>query len=443
MNAPYEYYKMLTDIDTDLSHKSGQRMEEYIKNSEAVYHGIVVRSLYIPKIFTETAAELFSSLTKTMYTILKKVIAEYENNSEYRKLFGFEPRLEELILRKSRYEQLLPLSRLDIFFNDEDYSFKFCEFNADGASAMNEDRELNNALLLSDTFTKFKEKYNVRTYELFHSWAEEFINIYNTSDNPLQKPNIVITDFFTHDVGYEFKRFRSAFADKGLNCEIVDITKLEYDGKHLTTPSGMRVDAIYRRAVTCDIMEHYDEVQPFINAVKDDNVILIGDFKTQIIHNKIIFKVLHDNMTSKILDSDEVDFIRQHIPFTTVLIADTAEKYNVFSDKDSWVIKPEDSYASKGFHAGVECKTSAEWVEAVKNNIGNGYILQEYVKPYEILNIDYLHEDNPRYRNYSSITGLFVYNGKFSGIYSRIAKTSIISTQYSEMSLPSIVVSEK
>jgi hypothetical protein len=51
--------------------------------------------------------------------------------------------------------------------------------------------------------------------------------------------------------------------------------------------------------------------------------------------------------------------------------------------------------------------------------------------------------ENAKYKKYSNITGMYVYNGKLAGLYSRIAKNSIISTQYSEMSLPTIVVSEK
>lgn len=443
MNKPYQYYKALTDSDILSASKSAKKMQQYIENSEAVYHGIIVRSLYIPKIFTEDMVTLFKELTDTTYKILEKVIANYKSNSKYRQLFGFSKQLEELILRPDTYECALPIARIDIFFDEDDYSFKFCEFNADGASAMNEDRELNIALLKSSTYDKFKERYETKTFELFDSWVGEFLSIYKSTKDAKKSPNIAIVDFFPHDIGFEFKRFEKHFKDRGLNCEICPIDTLSYEGKNLISPSGMVIDAIYRRAVTCDIMENYDNVLPFINAVKDNNVILIGDFKTQIIHNKIIFKILHDDMTKEFLTDEENEFIKKHIPFTAVLNDRSVRENNVLKDKNSWVIKPQDSYASKGFYAGVEFDDDILWKEAVEKNIDNDYILQEYVKPYEILNIDLLHEDNPEYQNFSSITGLFVYNGKFSGIYSRIAKTSIISTQYSEMSLPSIVVKEK
>lgn len=438
-----EYYRGLIDSNFKKNIKSAQEQREYIENSTARYHGRIVYTMYIPKLFTKEAAEYFDKITGTMYGIMVKVIKEYEQNPEYRKLFGFDKRLEELILRPDRYDCKLPIARIDIFFNEEDFSFKFCEFNTDGASAMNEDRELNNAVARTKAFKDFQRKYNTKTYELFDSWVEAFTDIYKTYPKAKEKAHVAIVDFMSSASDNEFEVFKEHFIKKGYTCEICEITKLGYTDGKLLSPSGKQIDVIYRRAVTCDIMKNYDRVKPFINAVKNDDVCLIGDFKTQIVHNKRVFKILHDDMTAAFLTDEENDFIAEHIPYTAFLTPDEVKRNDVLRNKDKWVIKPEDSYASKGVYAGVEFDSEKEWIEHVTENIGKDYLLQEYVKPYETLNIDITHDENAQYRNYSSITGLFVYGGKFSGIYSRIAKNSIISTQYSEMSLASVVADNK
>ena len=64
------------------------------------------------------------------------VIEEYLDNPDYRAMFGFPAELEEMILRRPAYRTLLPVCRLDIFLNEETGDFRFCEFNADGSSAM-------------------------------------------------------------------------------------------------------------------------------------------------------------------------------------------------------------------------------------------------------------------------------------------------------------------
>lgn len=437
-----EYYRGIIDSDIKKHIKSAEEERIYIEHSTARYHGNIVYTMYIPKLFTQSAAKYFSEITDTMYGIMIKVIKEYEKNAEYRKLFGFEKRLEELILRPDRYECKLPIARIDIFFNEDDFSFKFCEFNTDGASAMNEDRELNNAVSHTAAFKKFNEHYETYTFELFDSWINEFMRIYKTYPKAKKHPNVAIVDFMSSASDNEFNVFKERFEKRGINCEICEITELSHKDGKLVSPSGNTIDVIYRRAVTCDIMKNYDRVQPFINAVKNDDVCLIGDFRTQIVHNKRVFKILHDDMTLAFLTAKERDFVKEHIPFTTFLTPEAVKKHDVLRKKDNWVIKPEDSYASKGVYAGVEFEDEKDWIKHVTENIGAGYLLQEYVKPYESPNIDLPHDKTAQYRNYSSITGLFVYGGKFSGIYSRIAKTGIISTQYSEMSLASVVVKE-
>lgn len=443
MTEPNSYYMGIINSNLKKNRHDGKKAQERMIKSTAYSHGILVYTLYMPKIFNENMVSYFKYISDTMYGILDKVIKEYEINPEYRRLFGFDARLEELILRPRTYSCSLPISRIDIFFNEDDYSFKFCEFNADGASAMNEDRELNKIISQTYAYKKFAEKFNIRTSELFESWADEFLKIYSETENACPCPHIAIVDFIHGEKNYEFEAFREAFNSRNCTCEICDIEELQYSGSALYSKSGKKIDAIYRRAVTCDIMHEYNNITDFINAVKDNSVILIGDFRTQIIHNKIIFAILHHKMTAKFLTEEECEFINEHIPFTARLCSESIEKYKILEEKDKWVVKPEDSYASKGVLAGVECKHNKKWRKFVKENMDNNYILQEYCKPYENINIDLLHNSEAQYMPYSNITGLFVYGGKLSGIYSRIAKNSIISTQYSEMSLPTIIVDEK
>lgn len=443
MNYFLNYYKGVVDANIKKNAASAVKQSEYILNSTARYHGNYVYSLYIPKIFTTDDVAVFKNIVRTTYTILNKVIAEYERNPAYRKLFGFDKRLEELILRNDSYNCKLPIARFDIFYDENDTDFKFCEFNADGTSAMNEDRELNKAIKLTNAYKIFSSHFPTKTYELFDSWVDEFTAIYKTCPAYKKHATVAIVDFIGDYENTEFSVFRERFFNHGYNCEICDIRDLKYEGGKLLTDGRKVIDVIYRRAVTCDIMEHYDEVLPFISAVKNNDVCLIGDFKTQIIHDKILFKIIRDDMTKSILTDEEYYFVCMHFPYTVSLTENSAKELNVLNDKDHWIIKPEDSYASRGIYAGCEFDSREKWTKAVKSNFNNHYLLQQFIKPYELDNIDLTHNKHAGYGKYANITGLFVYNGKFSGIYSRISKTDIISTQYSEMALPTVIVEEK
>ena len=424
------------------SKKSSDRSLGYLRGSTAKYQGNVISSLHIPKLFPEHVVEYLDSSVNTMYSILEKVIKEYLNNADYRKLFEFDQRLEELILVDRGYDSYLPMCRLDIFLNEDDLSFKFCEFNSDGTSSMNEDRELNIALTYTSLYDKIKEDYKPDSFELFDSWVKEFTTIYSTYKKKVDKPHIGIVDFLEKGSSMEeFNHFKKSFEKAGYTCEVCEIRDLKYQDKALYSPSGKKLNAIYRRAVTSDIMANFDEVKDLIDAVKDENICLVGSFCTQVIHNKIVFKILHDTETLNLLTEEERQFISRHVPYTSRLTKSECNIEEVLNNKDKWIIKPEDFYGAKGVYAGITHDHN-EWTKLVNENIDNHYLLQEFVMPYQSENINF-GEEKPEFKNYSNLTGLYVYNGKFKGIYTRQSKKEIISTQYDENVSASLILKNK
>lgn len=433
-----EYIQHIEE-DRRSHYESGQEALNYITGSTAKYHGRVVRTLYVPKMFEKQDIENFRSLLKTLYSIFGKVIDHYLEDEEYRKLFGFEKKLEELILLPALYETKIPVARIDIFYDEISKNFKFCEFNTDGTSAMNEDRELNVALKKTLAYEQFAKKHEIKSFELFDTLAAELKDIYATTKNAKECPHVAITDFMDCATENEFKVVAASLERIGCTAEICEIRELTYDGEVLYSPTGKKIDMIYRRAVTCDIMKHYEEVQPFIQAVKAGAVCLLGDFRTQIVHNKIFYKIVQMPQTFELLTEEEQQFVTEHFPYTQSFERELVPLENIIENREKWILKPEDSYGSKGVYAGVEY-TQEEWEELVPKQYNQHYIVQEFCTPYSSVNIDLMKQEEAPFREYSNITGMYVYNGTFYGIYSRIAECSVISTQYSEMAIATIQV---
>lgn len=431
-----EYIEIIEkDIKTET--ETAAKSEEYLKSSTAKYHGITVKTCHIPKVFTQSDFDFLKSEINVLYGIFGKVMRKYFEDPEYRKLFGFDKLTERLILSSYTNDFVIPIARIDIFYNEETREYGFCEFNTDGTSAMNEDRELNIAVGYTNAFNEFKRNHSLYSCELFDSWVKEFGTIYEGYRHEYNKgelKNIAIVDFPECATSNEFKIFKDSFIKAGYNAEICDITALVYDGESLCTKDGFKIDAIYRRAVTCDIIRRIDEVKPFMEAVRDKNVCIIGDFFTQIVHNKILYKVIHMSETMNILDEAEQEYVKKHIPYTAQLTDGLKER--IISEKDEWILKPEDSYGSKGVYAGVEYN-QAEWREVVRNLNTDHYIAQSFLTPYKSDNYIYDGKSLKKQAVYN-LTGLFVYNGKLNGIYSRVSKSPIISTQYSEMALATL-----
>ena len=108
---------------------------------------------------------------------------------------------------------------------------------------------------------------------------------------------------------------------------------------------------------------------------------------------------------------------------------------------DRWIIKPLDSYASRGVFAGVDYSED-EWEDIVHQHWNKNYIYQEYYHPYRTENICF-RDANPQFQSYTNMSGLYVYNGEFAGVYSRLSTGGIISSQYNERAVATLVVKEE
>lgn len=413
--------------------KSGKSVREHLLKSPVAFHGRCVQTLHIPKIYKRADIEIFRSLVSEFYAIFDKIVKHYIASAEYRKLFPFSKELEELILTDCGYETSVPVMRMDVFYNEETGDYKFCELNTDGTSAMIEDYELSKAFSINNLPRDMIG--DVSCFELFDSWVMATGRIYKGFKNRCNNPRVAIVDFLDKAYLPEFYEFKRRFEKYGYPTKIVDIRKLKFENGVLLDDENERVDIIYRRAVTVDIMNNIDDCGDFIAAYKAGAVCVLGGIKTQVIHHKALFYILRDEMTKAILTERENELIEKHIPYTSKLV--NADLGRIKADKDSYIIKPSDSYASKGVFAGVDA-TDCEWKELIERYKNEDYIVQEYCTPYKTENI-YLADKEPQFKMYSNLTGLYVYGGEFAGVYSRLSDGGIISSQYNEKSVVTFV----
>lgn len=442
MKSLNDRYLASIEAHFEANKRSAAVMREYINHCSARYHGGPIYSLYCPKLFSEESEQVIRHCAETMHRILEKVIAQYLSSPEYRKMYGFSPEMEELILLDTGYDRLLPMARVDIFLNEETMEYKFCEFNADGTSAMNEDRELCLATRYAAAFQDLEQEYEIRSFELFDSWAQSFLRIFHSSAMDCPTPHVAVVDFLEKGCSMEeFERFAQAFRKAGATSEVAELRDLVYREGALFSPTGKKIDAIYRRAVTCDVMANRQDAQALLQAVKEGAVCLIGGFRTQVIHDKLVFVMLHTPETQAFLTQEEIDFIKAHVPFTARLTSQMEALPRILSDKDNWIIKPEDSYGARGIFPG-RFMQEDEWKKAVEGHLDKHYIVQEFTVPYKSLNIDF-RKKPARFAPVSNLTGLYVYDGKFAGVYSRQSAHGIISTEYDENDIASFVAVRK
>lgn len=263
-NADYtrEYFDIIDDLGGDVEGRKAAL--SYMESSTAIVHHRVVACSFVPRLFNDETYCAFKRTAETMHRILIKVMQRYLDDPEYRTVFAFDPRLEELILLPRGYDALLPFARVDVFIDEDTGRIGFCEFNADGSAGMNENREITNSIAGSESLARFSADHRVAPCELFESWVSEFIAIYETYEHRVENPHVAICDFLENAVIDEFKVFSGIFAEHGIDCSIYDVRDLSFDGDALIGPDGRRIDAIWRRSVTNDVIDNWEKSQNLI-----------------------------------------------------------------------------------------------------------------------------------------------------------------------------------
>jgi hypothetical protein len=130
------------------------------------------------------------------------------------------------------------------------------------------------------------------------------------------------------------------------------------------------------------------------------------------------------------------------VPYTTRLESECIDLEGVKALKDTWIIKPEDGYASKGVYAGVD-HGQAQWEELVESCARKPYVVQAYCAQYATPNVLTNPADGLSAAQglgpWNNLTGLYVYNGSFGGIFSRAGQKGVIVGFAGGVTVPSFL----
>ncbi|SJZ37911.1 glutathionylspermidine synthase family protein [Selenihalanaerobacter shriftii] len=433
-------YQQLLAREPEKYNQDFKRVCKELGEEEIYYNGEVIPILYQPLFFGQKAIDNFNKLVNGLGSILKKVIDRYLIDEDFRSYFGFSQKLEELILMDPGYNNPVPMGRFDIFYYGQG-NFKFCELNADGSSGMVKTNTLEEIFLQSAGIQDLTQKhgYDFSYHELLQSWIDTMLNNYEKFDSDIVKPNIAIMDFNNLGMVSEFEYFKELLTEQGYEVVIVDPRELEYNEDKLYYQET-RIDLIYRRAVTTDIMKRYSEVKDLLKAYQDQAVCIVGSFRSQIIHNKIIFAILHDEEKTNFLNENDREFINKYIPKTDIISSNKEKLEHIRRNREGLVLKPLDFYGATGVHIGCDL-TQDEWGERLNGIKPGEYLVQEFCR---IPEEDMVVFDNNQLKieSFKYTLGLFAYDLSFAGIYTRAGKENLIASSTGCVTLPNLILDE-
>ncbi len=442
MEAAEQFRRLVLD-NPSLYFDDFSAMAEEMAKSNAKYHGEVIDWLYQPFFFDDQDRSTFEEICRLVSGITSKLSEAYLGDAGLRRLYGFDRTADELIRIDPGYSHSAPMARLDLFFS-RSAPAKFCEFNTDGTSGMNEIGELDRVFAGTRIFREIENRFAVRRYEFIDSWIDTLLELFREWSGR-SGPVIAISDWDGEGVREEFEAFCAAIERRGLRCVITDPRHFTYSrsgaGGRLML-RGTQIDLVYRRAVNFECFDRADEIKPLIEAYRNGDVCMVGPFRSQLLHNKNVFRVLRHPDVLSLFTPEEQTLIRDRIPQTLRLTEEEVRQCSVVREREAWLIKPEDRYAAQEVIAGRDC-TKVQWQRLLEEKSrSGGYLLQEFCNHGEDRFLSCFDRSDGSFEEVTcrNVIGVYMYNGKFSGVYTRVGTSSIIASLWHCFMLPGLFV---
>jgi len=332
-------------------------------------------------------------------------------------------------------------ARADAFILPD--SLQFAEYNAESPAGPGYSQrlaELFGELVDGDSpFAPFRDQFHLRFYTPIPQLLEALLESYRDWGGRAPAPRIAIVDWREVPTWSEFELLRDAFVAAGVPTIVCDPRDLEFDGRALAA-GGERIDFVYRRVLINDIVARPDECRALVDAYRTRAVCVANSLRCKIAHKKAFFAILTDERHHHLFDRDDLDAIREHVPWTRMVDDEIASR--VRRGRERFVLKPNDEYGGTGVTLGWEAdqKTwDAVLDVAVRERT---WIAQERIDVRrEIFPICDGHRISER--NMLVDFAPYLFRGRVSGYLTRLSATGLANVTSGGGQVPAFVVESK
>lgn len=432
-NLNQSYLSYLTDKE-ERTFKQLELLNQFLIDNNCTFSGRPMPLLLKPNFLSQKQIQSVSYTVERISSVLNKFIHLYLHDATVRNIMKFSEKENELFSFEPGYNIPLVISRLDGFLHD--YSIKFIEFNCDSpAGTAYSD-------IMENGFQKLFEEY-----PFLHRWEIESMNrqqlllealltcyfeFRSNSKTFPEKPVIAIVDWDDVSTTSEFLIIKDYFEKKGYKT-IIGNPEGFMISRGKTLLNGEEVQLVYKRVITRELIQRWDEVGEFIRCIKEGLVCCCNSFRSYIVGNKKALSLITDSQFQDIYTRDELKVIRETIPWTKIL-SDTTVKYGkkivklrdfIVGNKNLLVLKPANLYGGKDVFLGPE--TDQETWEMIMNKhlYDESWIVQQYVDiPQDLYPVV---KKGVKLELKKVNINPFALLGKYSGCITRVSDSSVIN----------------
>jgi hypothetical protein len=180
---------------------------------------------------------------------------------------------------------------------------------------------------------------------------------------------------------------RAYFEGRGLEAVVADPADLEYKGGSLRA-GGHKVDLLYRFVSTGETLDRRADMKALIDAEKAGDVLIVNSFRSELMGNKAMFALLHEDGFQGCFTSEERGAISGCVPWTRVVRDGRCTDFDgadvdlpewIAAHREALVLKPTHDFGGHSVTLGSQCDDT-RWEAALAEAMEHDFIVQRHVK---------------------------------------------------------------
>lgn len=436
-------YTSLIERKPALLEESRAYLEERLNDVRFVFGGRMLSPYLRPHFVTRAEWQQITKTCETVWSAIEKVGRIAPIDKLMLEQIGLTAGERELVAVDPGYENVSVTSRLDSFLTDE--SYQFVELNAECPAGIAYQDVAAEIFCELPLMREFSEQHRVTPMFCRQNMLDALLAIYELVRRRGEKPQIGIIDYKGLPTQREFELFKEFFETHGYAATIADPRDLETrEGK--LHHGDFRIDLVYRRVLTTELLEKVDECKAFVEAYKTGAAVFVNSFRTKYVHKKMLFGVLTDERHQHYFSDSEREAIRSSVPWTRrVEEARTAYNGNeidllefVRSNRGRLVLKPNDDYGGHGIYIGWESDAS-EWDSAIEAALAGDYLAQERVTTSREV-FPFVDENGVHMIEQLLDLDPLLFFGRVAGAFTRLSSSSLANVTSGAGMVPTMIV---
>jgi glutathionylspermidine synthase len=400
---------------------------------ENLYGGTPIGSLPSPLFVDRSAWLPVQDKVRSLRNLLERMAFHLVEDDRFATGLHFSSLHADLVRASTSHGgRPAPLARIDGMIDDHG-RFQVVEVNTDGSTGVHDCFALAESARSSAPLRDLCQRWQLEPGSLYAPLAEMFRTLWNEAGRE-GIPRVAIVDWDSVKSRYEQQVLARRLTDLGIPSVWCDPRQLTHHKGQLQSPEG-RVDIIYKRVLTAELLQRREEVTGYLDAILAGTVLQINPFTADILYDKGLLALLQEPAQQALLTPQERDLFQELVPLARFFPGDDALRSFAEEEQATLVLKPRTEYGGRGVVLGNQVEASAWRTALTDAEKAGSHILQRYLEP-NIWEAWVPKDSGCEQEKLFATIGLWVMGDEAPGFYFRAGPSPVINVSGGAYGLP-------